>query len=177
MWNFCRTFVLNFLLGTFVWSFSGTFTRNCYEELLLGTFVWNFFWYFHTERLWRTFVRNFRVELSRYFRTELFVGNFLVELSWCFHTELFGNFCWNFLSSEELLKFCCLVFNSESLGRSFTGLPRRPTLRVCTNLSADLVDFHFSDLWVNYVAPICWFLISSLELFQTSPGRHKIGPF
>ena len=92
--------------------------------------------------------------------TELYSqGNFRWE-PFCARTFV-RNLWWNFLLGTFEFRgtflFLLSVFNSESLGRSFIGLPRRPTLRVRTNLSADLVDFHFSNLWGYYLAPICWF--------------------
>ena len=167
-----RTFVKNFLCRTFVrnfcvelsWYFRMELLWRTFVELLLGTFVWNFH---------GTFTRNFCEELF----VELFVKNFWVKLS----RYLWRNFCVrNFWVPKNFWISVVWLFNSESLGRSFTGLPRRPTLRVRTNLSADLVDFHFSNLWGNYLAPIWWFLIvlrnCSSELFQKVPGCHKIGP-
>ena len=149
IWQF-GTFCRYQSIGWQVWEFLSklgswrTFVRNFCVEI---------FRYFHTELLWRTFVRNFRVELSLYFHTELSCGTFLVFSQGTFWklllkllAILLAELLWELSSSEEPFKFCCLVFNSESLGQSFTGLPRRPTLRVCTNLSADLVDFHFSNL-------------------------------
>ena len=136
----CKTFVENFrvelsryshtehlelLLRTFVWNFHSTFTRNLCVELLLGTFMWNFRVTFsHGPFCWELISCGIFLVFSHGTFWELWIGTF---------DDIFGGtFVENFWVPRSCC-FCCFVCNSANLGR-------RPTLRVCANLSAELVD-------------------------------------